>query len=75
MPLYTYQCEHCQTVFDVRASFQEKERGIKPQCPNCSNPDTHQVLTAGLLIGNAGSGGGSQSSSCCGSNSGSGCCG
>lgn len=73
MPLYTYQCEHCQTTFDVRASFQEKESGLKPVCPKCANSETHQVLTAGMLIGHSGSG--PQSSSCCGSNSGQRCCG
>jgi putative FmdB family regulatory protein len=28
MPLYDYQCQRCQTVFEVRATFKEKEVGL-----------------------------------------------
>ncbi len=50
MPLYDYQCHHCQIIFEVRASFKEKEAGLHPECPQCHSQETHQVLTAGLLL-------------------------
>jgi putative FmdB family regulatory protein len=50
MPLYDYQCQGCQFVFEVRASFKEKEAGLQPECPQCHSQETHQVLTAGLLL-------------------------
>jgi len=33
MPLYDYQCKKCQTIFEVRATFKEKEEGLEPECP------------------------------------------
>lgn len=75
MPLYDYRCEKCQTVFEVRASFQEKEAGLEPECPQCHSQDTQQLLTAGLFL-RAGDGEMSQvGPSCCGPNAGPGCCG
>lgn len=32
MPLYDYQCQGCQNVFEVRATFKDKEEGLKPDC-------------------------------------------
>jgi putative FmdB family regulatory protein len=76
MPLYDYQCDHCQTTFEVRASFGEKELGLKPICPNCQNTETRQVLTVGLFVrSGSSSDSASQSSSCCSPNAGPGCCG
>jgi putative FmdB family regulatory protein len=75
MPLYDYQCDHCQTTFEVSASFQEKELGLKPVCPNCQNTETRQVLTVGLFVRSGNSNGGSVPSSFCGPSSGAGCCG
>ncbi len=50
MPLYDYQCRQCKTVFEVRATFQEKEAGLEPQCPRCHGKKTHQLLTTGLFV-------------------------
>ena len=75
MPLYDYQCDKCQNPFEVRASFQEKEIGLKPACQNCQSSETHQILTVGLFIRKASSDGASISSTCCGPNSWAGCCG
>ena len=75
MPLYDYQCNHCQTTFEVRASFQEKEIGLKPECPNCQTVETHQILTVGLFIRKGSSDSAAISSTFCGPNSGTGCCG
>jgi putative FmdB family regulatory protein len=72
MPVYDFQCNHCQTVFEVRASIKEKEAGLEPECPNCESQDVHQLLTAGLLLH---AGGPAISLSSCGPNAGPGCCG
>lgn len=74
MPLYDYQCKKCQAVFEVRATFKEKEAGLKPECPECHSKKTQQVLTTGLLlrvVGNGAHAGGCS----CDSGGGSGCCG
>ena len=75
MPLYDYQCDRCQATFEVRATFQEKERGLKPVCPNCKSVDTHQLISFGLLVHSGAGESSSGSSSCCGPNTGGGCCG
>ena len=73
MPLYDFQCQDCQTIFEVRATFKEKEEGIKPQCPQCQSKQTRQVLTSGLLLRVVGDDT-SQGGCACGSGGG-GCCG
>lgn len=75
MPLYDYQCDQCQMQFEVRATFQEKELGLKPVCPKCHNSKTHQLLSAGFFISGGSRNTGSVPSSFCGPSSGSGCCG
>lgn len=75
MPIYDYQCDHCQMQFEVHASFQEKELGLNPMCPKCQSSDTHQRLSVGFFVRGGSSGSGSLPSSFCGPNSGSGCCG
>jgi putative FmdB family regulatory protein len=72
MPLYDFQCNYCQTVFEVRASIKEKETGLEPECPNCDSQDVRQVLTAGLLLHGSGA---AISFPACGPNAGAGCCG
>ncbi|MEX2162241.1 MAG: zinc ribbon domain-containing protein [Anaerolineales bacterium] len=72
MPLYDYRCQDCQTVFEVRATFKEKEAGLKPQCPQCQGKKTHQLLTSGLFLRKSEDG---ASLPVCGPNAGSGCCG
>lgn len=75
MPIYAFQCGDCQTVFDVRASFKDKELGLKPACPKCKGLKTHQVITAGMFVHTGGRVGESVIRSSCGPNTGSGCCG
>lgn len=75
MPLYDFHCDHCHTTFEVRASFQEKERGLEPLCPNCQSADTRQVLAIGLFLNKGGNNDGSITPPYCGPNSGAGCCG
>jgi putative FmdB family regulatory protein len=50
VPVYAYLCEDCDHPFDVRATFAEKEAGLKPTCPSCRGRRVKQVITAGLLI-------------------------
>jgi putative FmdB family regulatory protein len=74
MPLYDYQCQYCQSFFEVHASFKEKEAGMQPECPQCHSQETPQVLTAGLLLhGNGKRPAGKMPAY--GPNSGPGCCG
>ncbi len=73
MPRYDYQCQQCQTIFEVRASIKEKEAGLHPTCPECQSAETRQIITAGLVL--HGSDGASLPVSCCGPNAKSGCCG
>jgi putative FmdB family regulatory protein len=46
MPLYDFQCEYCDEVFEVRASIRDKEAGLKLECPKCHRQKTRQVITA-----------------------------
>jgi len=72
MPVYVFQCHDCQEVFEVRASFKEKEAGLEPQCPKCQSQQIKQVLTAGIII--RGGNGTSLSLPACGPSAGPGCC-
>lgn len=72
MPVYSFQCQDCQEVFDVHATFKEKEAGLEPQCPKCQSQQTKQVITAGLFI--RGNDGASLSLPACGPSAGPGCC-
>ena len=72
MPFYAYQCEHCEKVFEVRATIKEREVGLHPECPTCHATQVKSKITAGLVM--HGNDGGSLSSAgpACGSG---GCCG
>ena len=74
MPLYDYQCELCQTVFEVRATFKEKEAGLELECPECHSKETHQLLTSGLFLRHS-SDGANLELPTCGPNAVPGCCG
>ena len=74
MPLYEYQCADCETPFEVRATFKEKEAGLQPLCPKCHSKATRQVLTSTFLVRHGGDGA-SLDMPMCGPNSGPGCCG
>jgi putative FmdB family regulatory protein len=74
MPVYDYQCQQCEMVFEVRASFKEKEMGLAPECPRCRSKNTRQLLTLGIFLRKSESGS-SLSIPGCGPNAGSGCCG
>lgn len=73
MPLYDFYCENCHLEFAIRATIQQKEAGLRPECPQCRRQSVRQVITAGLLLR-----GQSRSTdaptSCCGPNAKPGCC-
>jgi putative FmdB family regulatory protein len=73
MPRYDYQCDQCKSIFEVRATFKEKEAGLAPVCPVCKNATVHQIITAGLVLRTGI--GSEESSSCCGPDAKPGCCG
>lgn len=77
MPLYSYECNDCQAVFDVRASFQEKEEGLQPECPQCHGQQAHQLITVGWFLSGRGTSGAASvtSAPACGCGAGGGCCG
>ncbi len=72
MPMYDYQCRACGQVFEVRATFKEKEQELRPICPVCKSVETQQVITAPMMI-RAGDGA-SLPPLACGPNAGPGCC-
>ncbi len=51
MPLYDFRCKQCGHPFTVRASFQQKDAGLRPECPVCHATETQQLLTAVAFIG------------------------
>ncbi len=61
MPTYEYICSECQNKFDVYATLAEKEKGLKPECPNCHSKKTIQVF-GNFAVFSRGSSGGSNSS-------------
>lgn len=50
MPTYNFQCEKCSEIFEVRATFKEKEDGLEPECPKCLSKETRQMITAGFVL-------------------------
>ena len=50
MPIYSFECQQCQAIFDMQATFKEKEAGLEPACPQCQSQETKQLITAGLLL-------------------------
>lgn len=68
---YEYACEDCGALHEVRATLAEKERGLRPRCPNCGSSRLRQVFTAVNVITRPG--GGSVPPRC-GPGSGAGCC-
>ena len=76
MPLYSFACDDCETVFDVRATFQEKEEGLQPVCPQCHGQHAHQRITVGWFLSGRGAAGATSmdSAPACGCGAGGGCC-
>jgi len=60
MPLYEYQCKHCQESFEKIVRFAEAT--LLPPCPTCGSTDTRKKISAAASLGN--STGGSTGGSC-----------
>jgi putative FmdB family regulatory protein len=73
MPFYDFRCQGCDHMFTIRASIKEKEAGLQPECPVCRRQETRQVITAGVLIGQAKTGNG-RAAPVCSPLAGPGCC-
>lgn len=71
MPIYEYFCQDCENKFEIKASFAEKEQGLKVECPRCGSSKTVQVFGNFFTF----SKGGPSSGSGCGPSSTPGCCG
>ena len=72
MPAYNFVCESCRNEFEIWGTVQEYSKGMAEQCPFCGSKKVEQKLNGISVMASKkrGSGG-----SCCGPNSGSGCCG
>lgn len=53
MAVYDYLCRTCDRVVEVRASFSEKDAGLRPSCPSCEGEDLRRLFTA-VAVGTAG---------------------
>jgi hypothetical protein len=62
-------------AFEVRATFQEKEQGLVPTCPNCRGRNVDQVMTPGLFIGQSNAFNPGRNAGACRPNARPGCCG
>ncbi len=59
MPAYTYECEKCEDVFDVRRSMTDESPVV---CTACASSRVRQVYYAPAMVGRASSGSASQAS-------------
>jgi putative FmdB family regulatory protein len=73
MPMYDFQCQACGMEFTLRATIQQKQNGLLPECPQCRSHAVRQVITAGVMLSKPG--GGATPLSACGPNAKKGCCG
>ncbi|MGI6337435.1 MAG: zinc ribbon domain-containing protein [Clostridiales bacterium] len=44
MPFYDFKCRRCDTVFNVQATIEEKEKNLIP-CPGCGGRVLERVYT------------------------------
>ncbi|UCH12180.1 MAG: zinc ribbon domain-containing protein [Candidatus Omnitrophota bacterium] len=72
MPIYEYYCQDCEKKFNIKATIQEKGKGLKVNCPECGSGKAIQLLGNFFTFPK---GKGSNSGGCCGTNSTPGCCG
>ena len=57
MPAYTYECETCQDVFDVRRSMMDESPVV---CTTCAGSRVRQVYYAPAMVGRSSSASASQ---------------
>lgn len=73
MPLYSFECTQCHAHIEVRATFKEKDNGLKPECPLCHCREVRQLIPGGLVV--RGEEGVQFSGPACDPHDGPGCCG
>ncbi len=73
MPAYDFVCNSCRNEFEIRGTVEEYQKGLIKACPFCGSKNFEQKLNPLQVVRSRRSGSGG--SSCCGPNSGSGCCG
>jgi len=44
MPTYEYVCQDCKKITEVRASYEEKQKGLNPKCENCGSEKMNQYF-------------------------------
>lgn len=71
---YEYRCKECDTVFDVKATIEEKEEGLHPECPSCGSTETGQMFGAVGILGASHKDPGPMMGPGCGPGMGAGCC-
>jgi len=50
MPTYDYQCRDCGHVFEIFATFKQKEAGLQPECPECHSDKTQQAFRSVMFM-------------------------
>ncbi|MFN3550835.1 MAG: FmdB family zinc ribbon protein [Endomicrobiia bacterium] len=68
MPVYEYVCKDCKTEFEVSATLEEKEKGLKPKCPNCGSENIIRFFGSANFINFFDKSSSFNSGSCCGPN-------
>jgi putative FmdB family regulatory protein len=72
MPIYEYVCIDCKEKTEVRATFSEKEKGLKVTCSKCGSKKMAQVFGSFMIKDSSHD---KNSSPSCGPQCGPGCCG
>jgi len=75
MPTYEYVCQTCHTPFDVRASVEEYEKGLKLRCPKCGANKAIRAFTGINILSGSRSNVPNPGGGCCGPSAPPGCCG
>jgi putative FmdB family regulatory protein len=50
MPIYEYLCSDCGERIEVKATIEEKEKGLKVICPKCGSDKTLQVFGSFMVM-------------------------
>ena len=68
MPIYEYECNHCDESFEKMVRFSEADQILA--CPKCNSKHTRKKISAVVSFGASGLGAISSSGSGCGSSGG-----
>ncbi len=73
MPAYDFVCQSCRNEFEIWGTVEEYSKGLVDKCPMCGSRKIEQKLNTFSFRTDRKRG--PAGPSCCGPNSGSGCCG